>query len=172
VVNPPAIAAPTVVPKLLPTVAAALSPVPTSVPVPTAAPVLLPTPAPVPTATPVPVQEWLLENVMVAGDRVTVFVRILGPGLLNITLDGKTTDETIIDGMLRADIYRDVPPGSHMVRVFTLGVPDQEDFRGVKVMQPTPTLAPTPTPSGPPTVTPIPTYRIYVTASLSHLRIG
>ena len=49
-----------------------------------------------------------------------------------------------------------------MVRVFTLGVPDQEDFRDVKVMRPTPTLSPTPIPSGPTTVTPIPTYRIFV----------
>ena len=171
-VSPPAIAAPTVVSKPLPTVASTLSLVPTPVPVPTAVPVLLPAPTPVPSATPVPVQEWSLENVMVAGDRVTVFVRILGPGLINITLDGKITDETIIDGMLRADIYRDVPPGSHMVRVFTLGVPDQEDFRGVKVMRPT-RRSPQPrhTAVRPPLL-PSRHTEYLLTASLSRIRIG
>lgn len=144
---------PTAVP---PTVVPALAPDPTPVPVPTAQPI------PLPTATPVPVKEWLLENVMVAGDKVTVFVRILGSAWVNTTLDGVASEETIIDGSIRADVFRNVPPGNHTVRVFTMGVPGQEDFRSLKVMPPTPTLIPTQTPSGPPTPTPIPTYRIFV----------
>ena len=74
---------------------------------------------------------------MVAGDKVTVFVRILGPAWINTALDGVATDETIIDGSLRADVFRNVPPGSHIVRVFTMGVPDQEDFRRLEVISPT-----------------------------------
>lgn len=161
-ISPPAIAAPTVVPKPLPPVVAPVNPMPTPVPVPAAVPVLLPTPTPIPYATPVLVQDWSLENALVTGDKVTVFVRILGPALFDITLDGEATDETIIDGSLRADIFRNVPPGSHMVRVITVGVPYQEDFRSLKVIPPTPTLAPTPTAIGPPTPTLIPTYRIFV----------
>ena len=162
IVSSPLVATPPIGPAPLPTVAAALSPVPTPVPVPTAQPIPLPTGTPVPTATPVPAQEWLIDNVLVAGDKVTVFVRILGPAWFNVTLDGNATDETIIDGTLRADVFRNVPPGSHMVRVFTVGVPDQEDLRGLTVIRPTSTPAATPTPGGPPTATPIPRYRLYV----------
>ena len=159
-ISPPAIAAPTVVPKPLPPVVAPVNPMPTPVPVPAAVPVRLPTPTPIPYATPVLVQDWSLENALVTGDKVTVFVRILGPALFDITLDGEATYETIIDGSLRADIFRNVPPGSHMVRVITVGVQYEEDFRSLKVIPPTPTLAPTPTAIGPPT--PIPIYRIFV----------
>jgi TolB protein len=135
---------------------------PKPVPVPTALPVPVATPTPVPFDTPAPVQEWQLENVLVVGDKVTVLVRILGPGWFNITLDGNPTEETIVDGPLRADVFRNVPPGRHIVRVFTVGVPDQEAIRDAKVMPPTPTFTPTPTPSGPPTPTPLPRYRIFV----------
>jgi hypothetical protein len=100
--------------------------------------------------------------VIVVGDKVTVFIRILGLAWINTTLDGIATDDTVIDGTLRADVFRNVPAGGHIVRVFTVGLPDQEDFRSLDVMAPTPTLAPTPTASGPPTPTPVPTYRIFV----------
>ena len=52
-----------------------------------------------------------------AGDKVTVLVRILGPGWFNVTLDGNATEETILDGTLRANVFRNVPPGRHAVRV-------------------------------------------------------
>jgi hypothetical protein len=150
-------------PAAIPTAAIpAPTPKATPVSVPTAVPAPLPTPTPVPSATPVPVQEWLLENVIVVGDKVTVFIRILGLAWINTTLDGIATDDTVIDGTLRADVFRNVPAGGHIVRVFTVGLPDQEDFRSLDVMAPTPTLAPTPTASGPPTPTPVPTYRIFV----------
>lgn len=140
----------------------AVPPSPTAVPVPTALPVPVETPTPVPFDTPAPVQEWRLEDVLVTGDKVTVLVRMLGPGWFNITLDGNPTEETITDGSLRADVFRNVPPGSHTVRVFTVGVPSQEEVRVFNVMPPTPTFTPTPTPSGPPTPTPVPRYRIFV----------
>lgn len=158
----PVVAMPTMVATPQPTATLAPTPEATPVPVPAAVPVPLPTPTPVPPATLVPVQEWLLENVIVAEDNVSVFVRILGSARFDITLDGKATGETIIDGSLRADVFRNVPPGNHVVRVFTVGLPDQEDYRRLQVMPPTPTLAPTPTAAGPPTATPVPTYRIFV----------
>ena len=49
---------------------------------------------------------------MVAGDRVTVLVRILGPARFNITLDGQDTDEKIIRGALQADVFRSVSPAA------------------------------------------------------------
>ena len=103
-----------------------------------------------------------MENVIVVGNKVTVLVRILGPGWFNITLDGNPTEETITHGPLRADVFRNVPPGCHTVRVFTAGVADQEEVQSLDVMPPTPTFTPTPTPSGPPTTTPFPRYRIFV----------
>ena len=156
VIGSPSADAPQAIPVPSPTEAALSDPDVTLVPVPTAQPVLLPTATPSPSSTPVPDQEWLLDDVVVAGGKVTVQVRILGPSWFNITLDGHATDETIIDGPIRSDIFRNVPPGSHMVRVFTVGVPDQEDLRSLKVAPRASTLAPAPTPSGPPSATPIP----------------
>lgn len=161
---PAVVALPTAVPA--PVAAAPQLPTPVAtplpVPVPTAQPMPVKAPTPVPFDTPAPELEWHLEDVLVAADRVTVMVRMLGPSKFDITLDGETTEETILDGSLRADIFRNVPPGSHMVRVFTIDDPDLDAIQSLKVMHPTPTMTPTPTPSGPPTATPIPRYRIFV----------
>ena len=138
---------PTNTPTLTKTELPTATPKPTAVPVPTARPVPVATPTPVPTVTPAPVQEWRLEDVLVAGDKVTVLVQILGPGRFDVTLDGNAAEETVTDGSLQAHVFRNVPPGRHTVRVFTVGVRGQEELRDLEVMPPTPTSPRLPRPA-------------------------
>ena len=112
--------------------------------------------------TPVPTQDWKLERVFARGDVVRVYVKILGPGLVAISLNGRETEEIKTVLPYHMHVFRAVPPGTHTVRVWTPGVARYERTTLVELH------APTPTPKSPATATlrPIPTrqprYRLFI----------
>ena len=112
--------------------------------------------------TPVPTQDWKLERVFARGDVVRVYVKILGPGLVAISLNGRETEEIKTVLPYQMHVFRTVPPGTHTVRVWTPGVARYERTTLVELH------APTPTPKAPATAThrPIPTrqprYRLFI----------
>ena len=112
--------------------------------------------------TPVPTQDWKLERVFARGDVVRVYVKILGPGLVAISLNGRETEEIKTVLPYQMHVFRAVPPGTHTVRVWTPGVARYERTTLVELH------ALTPTPKSPATAThrPIPTrqprYRLFI----------
>ncbi len=111
---------------------------------------------------PVPTQDWKLERVFARGDVVRVYVKILGPGLVAISLNGRETEEIKTVFPYQMHVFRAVPPGTHTVRVWTPGVARYEQTTLVELHAPTPTPKSPATATVRPTPTRQPRYRLFI----------
>ena len=112
--------------------------------------------------TPVPTQDWKLERVFARGDLVRVYVKILGPGLVAVSLHGRETEEIKTVLPYQMHLFRAVPPGTHTVRVWTPGVARYEQNTLVELHAPTPTPKSPATATVRPTPTRQPRYRLFI----------
>ncbi len=136
-------------------------------PTPTALPLIVQrneplTATPPPSPTPVPSQDWALEEVQARGNVVRVYLKLLGPGLVAVSLDGLETEEikTVIPYQMH--VFRGVSPGVRRVRIWTPGVAQYERVRSIQVYAPTPTPPYPPTSTARPARTPQPRYRLFI----------
>ncbi len=112
--------------------------------------------------TPVPTQDWKLERVFARGDVARVYVKILGPGLVAVSLNGRETEEIKTVLPYQMHVFRAVSPGTHTVRVWTPGVARYERTTLVELHTPTPTPKPPATATTRSTPTRQPRYRLFI----------
>ena len=111
---------------------------------------------------PVPTQDWKLDRVFARGDVVRVYVKILGPGLVAVSLNGRETEEIKTVLPYQMHVFRAVSPGTHTVRVWTPGVARYERTTLVELHTPTPTPKSPATATARPTPTRQPRYRLFI----------
>ncbi len=117
---------------------------------------LLPVQTLAPTAAPIPVKSWHVDEVQVQGSTVRIFIKVVGPAEFSLSLDGEQTEEVYRTETREEHVFRMVSPGPHRLRVWTPGIPAQEETRAIEIPMPTPTPIPTPT------VTPVPRYQVLI----------
>ena len=115
-----------------------------------------------PSPTPILTKDWKLEGVYARNDVIRVYLKLLGPGLVAVSVDGLETEEikTVLPYQLH--VFRGVSPGTHTVKTWTPGVGLYDTKRKVEVYEPTPTPPSSLTSHPRPAPTPEPRYRLFI----------